>query len=134
MEQTSLCDKCGIAWPTKQLIVSVKNGESFNLFCPKCAMFFGQCPMCEYYEQCGFENDPDPSPKFRMIAKQTQTSNGYYIERRQVPNTERLRKFCLDGKCMCCNEDDPKDPFCCRHTGYATCGNFKETYFESKNK
>lgn len=125
------CDRCGAEWPTKQMIISVKNGESINLFCPKCSKFFGQCPFCEHYPQCGFQDDPDPIPQFVIATIKQQTPQGVAIMQKQVPNTERLRKFCLDGKCICCNEEDPKDPFCCRFTGFGICANYKERNFEN---
>ena len=106
------------------------NDDGIHLFCPKCSQFFGQCPFCENYPQCGFEQDPDPMPQFVMVVKQEKTPHGVSIIQQQVPNTARLRKFCLDGKCQCCNEEDPKDPFCCRFTGFGTCANFKERKFQ----
>ena len=69
-------------------------------------------------------------PQFVMVVKQEKTPHGVSIIQQQVPNTARLRKFCLDGKCQCCNEEDPKDPFCCRFTGFGTCANFKERKFQ----
>lgn len=128
-----ICDKCGVTWPDNQLVIFVRDEGRINLFCPKCAMFSGQCPMCEHYPQCGFKEDPDPMPQFVMVQQVQEVPGGHSIIQQQVPNTERLRKFCLDGKCVCCNEDDPKDPFCCRYTGFGTCRNYKEKHFESKN-
>jgi hypothetical protein len=128
------CDRCGKETDIKSLIVFAKNDDSINLFCQECSSLSGTCHFCEHSKSCAFEQDPDPTPQFVVIQQRQQTSTGYSIIQRQVPNTARLRKFCFDGKCVCCNEDDPKDPFCCRHTGYATCGNFKEAYFESRNK
>ena len=130
MEKTK-CMHCGTEWETKQMTISFNEDESISLFCPKCSKFFGQCPLCEHYPQCGFENDPDPMPQFIMATMKQQTPQGVAIIQKQVPNTERLRKFCLDGKCICCNEENPKDPFCCRFTGFGTCANFKERNFKN---
>ena len=127
MEKTK-CARCGVEWETKHMIISVDEDE-VALFCPKCAQFFGRCPFCEHYSDCGFQNDSDPMPKFVTIARRMQQGNATFVEQLQVPNTERLRKFCLDGKCICCNEDNPKEPYCCRHTGFGTCYKFKEKKF-----
>ena len=129
-----ICDCCGRQFPQVELVIVANDTETVNVFCKECSKYFGTCYFCEQSAQCAFEQDPDPTPKFVMIQQHQQTPMGCSIIQRQVPNTERLRKFCLDGKCPCCNEDDPKDPFCCRHTGYATCGNFKEHIFPSQNK
>ena len=51
--------------------------------------------------------------------------NATFIEQKQVPNGDRIKKFCLDGKCKCAI-DDPEHPLCCRHGGYATCTNYCE--------
>ena len=128
MEKTK-CARCGNEWETNKMIVSPSD-DGIDLFCPKCSQFFGQCPFCENYPQCGFEQDPDPMPQFVMVVKQEKTPHGVSIIQQQVPNTARLRKFCLDGKCQCCNEEDLKDPFCCRFTGFGTCANFKERKFQ----
>lgn len=127
------CDRCGEEAELKDLIISVKNTETINLFCRKCSSLFDTCHFCEHFTQCGFESDPDPLPQFVMIQQRQQTPMGQSIIQYQVPNTERLRKFCLGGKCACCNEEDPKDPFCCRHAGTFTCNNFKEHIIESRN-
>ena len=128
MEKTK-CARCGNEWETNKMIIS-SDDEGLSFFCPKCSQFFGQCPFCENYPQCGFEHDPDPMPQFVMVSRRVQQGNMTFVEQKQFPNTARLRKFCLDGKCKCCNEDDPKDPFCCRFTGFGTCANFTEKKFE----
>lgn len=127
------CDRCGVQIEQKDSVVFVKNTESINIFCRKCSGLFGTCYFCEHSAHCGFEQDPDPMPRFVMIQQRQQAPEGYCIIQRQVPNVERLRKFCLDGNCICCDETDSKNPFCCRHSGFATCGNFKEITFKSRN-
>jgi hypothetical protein len=80
--------------------------------------------MCAH-TYCGFFNDPDPTPQFKVIARQIQQGNATFIEQKQVPNSDRIKKFCTDGKCKCFL-DDVEHPLCCRHGGYATCTNYCE--------
>ena len=120
------CENCKREFENKDIIITVKNGCDLFFYCRECNSQLGHCPACLRRHECGFFNDPDPLPKFIVIQKKQQHANGYTIIQQQVPNTERLRKFCLDGKCKCCNEIDPKDPFCCRFTVDKTCGNYLE--------
>lgn len=121
------CENCGREFEDKNIIVSVKNGCDISFYCKQCNALFGHCPMCENYANCGFFEDPDPMPKFIMIQRKQQNEAGATIIMQcEVPNTERLHKFCLGGKCKCCNEDDASRPFCCRFTQYQTCRNYIE--------
>lgn len=120
------CENCGREFENKDIIITVKNGCDIIFYCRECNAQLGHCPVCLNSKQCGFFEDPDPLPKYVVIQQRQQHANGYAIMQKQVPNTERLRKFCLDGKCKCCNEEDPQDPFCCRFTEYRTCGNYIE--------
>lgn len=128
MEKTK-CARCGKEYETKTMVIRVKNDEEINLFCKDCSNLFGTCGTCKNKVECGFFNNPDPLPRFITIQQKTEHANGYIITQRQVPNTERLRKYCLDGKCPCCNEADPKDPFCCKFTEYTTCANYDEVNY-----
>ena len=119
------CQRCLRECDLKDIILSIKNGTSIDFFCKDCNALFGTCKTCKNGGICGFFNDPDPMPKFIIIQQKTQHENGYSIVQRQVPNTERLRKFCF-GKCPCINETDPKDPYCCKFTEYTTCPNYCE--------
>ena len=56
---------------------------------------------------------------------QTKQGNATFIEQKQVPNPDRVRKFCTDGKCKCFL-DNAEHPLCCRHGGYTTCTNYCE--------
>ena len=121
-----ICENCGkLIEDVKDLIVSVKNAESINIVCRECSKGFGHCPMCQHNTPCGFFNDPDPMPQFVTITRQARQGNATFVEQRQVPNSERIKKFCTDGKCKCFL-DDPEQPLCCRFGGCATCTNYYE--------
>ena len=121
-----ICENCGkLIEDVKDLIVSVKNAESINIVCRECAKGFGHCPMCQHNTECGFFQDPDPMPQFRTITRTIQQGNATFTEQRQIPNAERIKKFCIDGKCKCFL-DDPEHPLCCRFGGYTTCTNYCE--------
>lgn len=120
------CVRCGSKRAIKDMIISVKNGERISLFCKSCYSLLGHCPTCKNKRECGFFEDSNPLPQFVIVQQMQQRENGYVITQRQVPNTERLREFCLDGKCICCYEQDPKNPMCCRFTDEQTCGNYIE--------
>ena len=121
-----ICENCGkLIEDVKDLIVSVKNAESINIVCRGCAKGFGHCPMCQHNTPCGFFNDPDPMPQFVVVSRKMRQGNATFIEQKQTPNPERIKKFCTDGKCKCFL-DDPEHPLCCRFGGYATCTNYCE--------
>ena len=120
------CENCGrepLA-NTDTVIYPLDEGGA-RILCKKCAAHFGTCFMCQHATYCGFHEDPDPTPEFKVIVRQTGQGNATFIERRQVPNAERIKKFCIDGKCKCFL-DDPERPLCCRHGGYTTCTNYCE--------
>lgn len=124
-----ICENCGKQCETKDVIISVKNGSEISFFCRECNKNFGHCPMCQHNTPCGFFSDPDPMPQFVMVARQMRQGNATFVEQKQIPNPDRVKKFCTDGKCKCFL-DDPEHPLCCRHGGYATCTNYceKETH------
>ena len=124
-----ICENCGKKCESKDVIISVKNGCEISFFCRDCNKGFGHCPMCQHNTPCGFFSDPDPMPQFVMVARQMRQGNATFVEQKQIPNPERVKKFCTDGKCKCFL-DDSEHPLCCRHGGYATCTNYceKETH------
>ena len=120
------CENCGKPLNVNMdTVVSVHENDVVRVFCKQCATAFGHCPMCQHNTPCAFFEDPDPTPQFKTITRQTRQGNATFIEQRQVPNAERIKKFCADGKCKCFL-DDPEHPLCCRHGGYATCTNYCE--------
>ena len=120
------CENCGKPLDVNMdTVVSVHENDVVRAFCKQCATAFGHCPMCQHNTPCAFFEDPDPTPQFKMVTRQTRQGNATFIEQRQVPNSERIKKFCTDGKCKCFL-DDAEHPLCCRHGGYATCTNYCE--------
>lgn len=119
-----ICENCGRPLESNNTVVDTKEDGTTHLFCRNCATLFGTCAMCAN-TNCGFFNDPDPMPQFKVIARQMQRGNATFIEQKQVPNSERIKKFCTDGKCKCFL-DDAEHPLCCHHGGYATCTNYCE--------
>ena len=123
-----ICENCGKTLENNDTAISIKEDNTAHLFCRNCAALFGTCAMC-MHTYCGFFNDPDPMPQFVMVARQMRQGNATFVEQKQIPNPERVKKFCTDGKCKCFL-DDPEHPLCCRHGGCATCTNYceKETH------
>ena len=120
------CENCG-RQPlanTDTVIYPLDEGRA-RILCKKCAALFGTCFMCQHATYCGFHKDPDPTPQFKVIARQMRQGNATFVEHKQVPNPDRVKKFCTDGKCKCFL-DDPEQPLCCRHGGYTTCTNYCE--------
>lgn len=120
-----ICENCDKKCESKDVIISVKNGCEISFYCRECNKNFSHCPMCQHNTPCGFFNDPDPMPQFVMVARQMRQGNATFVEQKQIPNAERIKKFCLDGKCKCAI-DDPEHPLCCRYGGFATCSNYIE--------
>ena len=123
-----ICENCGKLLENNNTIVDIKEDDTTHFFCHNCGTLFGTCAMCGH-TYCGFFNDPDPTPPFKMVARQIRQGNATFIEQKQVPNAERIKKFCLNGKCKCAI-DDPEHPLCCRYGENATCTNYceKETH------
>ena len=119
-----ICENCGKPLENSNTVVDTKEDGSVHLFCRNCATLFGTCAMCAH-TNCGFFNDPDPMPQFKVVARQMRQGNATFIEQKQIPNPDRIKKFCTDGKCKCFL-DDAEHPLCCRHGGYTTCTNYCE--------
>ena len=119
------CIRCGRTVESKDVVISESHGAN-SIFCKNCAAAFGHCAMCTNCATCEFQENPDPMPQFVVVARQIRQGNATFVEQRQVPNPERIKKFCLDGKCVCCS-DDLEHPVCCRHV-YTTCTNYCEKY------
>jgi hypothetical protein len=64
-------------------------------------------------------------PQFKVVARQIHQGNATFVEQKQIPNSDRIKKFCTDGKCKCL-AGMPDEPLCCRHGGYTTCTNYCE--------
>ena len=122
-----ICENCGKTITQKEdTIISFKNGKDISIVCRECSTYYGTCGMCANLGPCAFTDDPDPMPQMVVIQQTQQTPMGVMTVQKQVPNPERIKKFCLDGKCSCVDESDPEHPLCCRHSGCATCTNYRE--------
>lgn len=119
------CAHCGKEiTDVNDITLFIKENDAIELFCRQCNALFGTCGMCQH-TYCGFVDDPDPMPQFKMVARQMRQGNAVFVEQRQVPNAERIKKFCIDADCKCFNKY-LEHPLCCRHGGYATCTNYCE--------
>ena len=124
-----LCESCGKNLvQNTDIVIYVKNGEDIHTYCRNCSAGFGSCSMCAYNIPCGFFNDPDPMPQFVMLHQERRTPAGVQVIQKKVPNAERIKKFCINGKCSCYNGDD-EHPLCCRFGGYATCSKYSEVEY-----
>ena len=74
---------------------------------------------------CRVVNDPDPMPQTIVVARRIQQGNATFIQQQQIPNKERIKKFCINTKCPCYNGDE-EHPLCCRVGGCTTCTNYCE--------
>lgn len=119
-----ICENCGKPLENNNTVVDTKEDGSIHLFCRKCSSLFGTCAMC-MHTYCGFFNDPDPMPQFVMACREQRTPAGTIVEQYQIPNPDRVKRFCIDDGCKCCHEINEK-PLCCRFGGYTTCSNYVE--------
>ena len=119
------CVNCGKTPLANQDTVVVTQDNGTHIFCRECSAHLGTCVMCQHNIHCAFFNDPDPMPKMKVVAQQTRQGNATFIEQKQIPNGDRIKKFCIDGNCPCYN-GDAENPICCRFGGYATCTNYCE--------
>ena len=120
------CANCGKEIiNNNDFVISVKNGERIEFFCKKCASTFGTCAMCVNCGPCVFFESTDPMPQFVMARREQKTPMGMIIEQYQMPNPDRVKRFCIDDGCKCYHEVGEK-PLCCRLGGPATCTNYVE--------
>ena len=96
-----------------------------NFFCERCANLFGTCAMCANSQKCSFNDDSAPIPKIVTQRLRQETEMGVMEQIVQVPNPQRIKAFCLEEKCICCDHADR--PHCMRQFG--TCENYKEIEF-----
>lgn len=132
----TLCNLCGNIIPEDQVVFSKsKAQEGWNIFCTQCFQLFGHCHTCVNLDKCGFfGNVSDPLPQQIQVQQTQRTPTGVVTTIKQTPNPERIKKYCTEGKCACCNETDQDHPFCCRFTGFGTCENYQENTYEIINQ
>lgn len=99
--------------------------DNDKFFCRECTSLFNTCAMCEHSQKCGFETNPAPIPKVVTKRMRQETGMGVMEQITQVPNPQRIKAFCLEEKCVCCDHEDT--PHCMRQFGF--CKNYKEIEF-----
>lgn len=100
----------------------ISNGK---FFCGECAPMFGTCAMCEHGQKCNFNNNPAPIPKVVTQRIRQETEMGIVEQIIQIPNPKRIKAFCIEETCICCEQEEK--PRCLRQFG--TCRNYKEIEF-----
>ena len=96
-----------------------------KVFCKECASLFGTCLTCVHSCKCEFDDNPAPIPKIVIHKERQQTAQGFIEQIQQVPNPQRIKTFCLEEKCICCDHADK--PHCMRQFG--TCDKYEEIEF-----
>ena len=71
-----ICENCGKPLENSNTIVNIKEDNSVHLFCRNCSSLFGTCAMCAHI-YCGFFNDPDPMPQFKIVARKNAARQCY---------------------------------------------------------
>ena len=120
------CANCGRQPLTStDTIVSHIDEGGARIFCKQCAAQFNTCAMCQYNTPCAFQVDPDPTPQMKVVSRRIQQGNATFVQQVQVPNSDRIKKLCIDRQCKCYNGDE-NEPLCCRFGGCITCSNYCE--------
>ena len=86
-----ICENCGLPLENNNTVINTKEDSTVHLFCRNCVTLFGTCAMCAN-TYCGFFNDPDPTPQFKVVARQMRQGNATFIEQKQIPNPDRVKK------------------------------------------
>ena len=118
------CEECGRELAPKAAIIRIQNDTDLHFFCAECHQLFGHCHMCDHRLRCEFKENPDPMPATRVVRKEQRTPFGVSIMQTEIPNSERIKKFCTE--CTCFGGLEEETPYCGRYTGYATCTNYCE--------
>lgn len=95
-------------------------------FCADCVRLFGTCAMCDHSAKCEFNDNPAPIPQYVTKRIRQETPGGYIEQIVQVPNTQRIKAFCIEGGCKCMGYIG-EEPKCMRQFG--TCANYLEHEF-----
>lgn len=111
------CARCG-----RNGAMVIDNGK---FFCSDCIKLFGTCAMCVNSVKCEFNSNPAPIPKVVTQCMRQETGMGIMEQITQVPNPQRIKAFCIEEKCVCCDHADR--PHCMRQFG--VCDNYKEIEF-----
>ena len=101
--QPELCDICGR--PAAQSILYKVDGPdqpNYNLFCPTCYPLLDTCQVCGHFNECEFETNSDPLPKY--VRQEIRDGNMVIVT--DIKNPERIRKYCQKCKCYGGEEND----------------------------
>lgn len=80
-------------------ILTYDDEERVHLICVNCHKLLSTCQACKKFENCEFENNPDPMPKSVMKT----VRQGNMQMQAAVRNEERVKKFC--PTCECWDEE-----------------------------
>lgn len=97
--EPKVCRFCGRYIGNGKVFIS---GDGKALTCEECQKALNSCRGCKNFkpETCEFETNSDPMPK---VITQTQSLGNNQIMQSQVPNQERINKFC--PSCACWNAE-----------------------------
>lgn len=90
-----ICDICHLPMLPTGCYIEDAN----HIYCEKCNQYINSCQVCDKFQTCPFETDPNPLPK--VVVKIIQ--NGNMKMQTQVRNEEREKLFC--HTCGCWNEE-----------------------------
>lgn len=102
-EQPEICDIC--KGPVAQPILYKIDGPdqpNYNLICSECYQWLDTCQVCGHFNECEFETNPDPLPKY--VRQELRDGNMIIVT--DVKNPERIRKYCQNCKCYGGEEND----------------------------
>lgn len=97
-EYVFTCDVCGTEKiPMRMAILEFdETGEHYlRKVCSRCSFLRGTCGRCTYGDDCAFFQVEDGLPQ--MVMKTIQ--QGIMIVQQQVPNPERIEKYCKVCNC-----------------------------------
>lgn len=97
-EYVFTCDVCGTEKiPMRMAILEFdETGEHYlRKVCPRCSSLRGTCGRCAYGNDCAFFQVEDGLPLTVMKTMQ----KGIMMVQQQVPNPERIEKYCKVCNC-----------------------------------
>ena len=97
-----ICDRCGCQFLPPTAIINLN-----EVLCRDCGKNIGLCVTCKNGKTCEFRNNPDPTP--HMIPQTVRQGN--MIMQTQVPNPERVARYCHSCECF------SKELGCLKETG-----------------
>ncbi len=92
--QLITCQICGRSILEKEAIIEV-NEDDVKLICFNCSSLNGTCYRCRYALKCEFDDAIDTLPHFVCA----QNNKGHVIITSDIPNPERIEKYCKVCRC-----------------------------------